>query len=293
MKKDRAWLKEALLGLRSAGRPENNWTDEGRDLRRAQQWAWNNCIDRAYELAEELDEPQTNSQIDKLANFIMSEVEGEPSQSEGAVDTAIRIIKSYQNQETLSQDWIDEHAEYYEYLGYEVVPVNDLQKLLMPKQEEVDRYAQGWVEGIAEYVKDLESGENLIVVDKPTVSQFVAEWYESEGKRDRWWNWFYKWGKHESRTELEAKAIKWMQDFNEEAFVNMFLYGYTVEEEQKYYVDLDTAAYVARWVGDGSVQIYPDSIAWDNEYEFHLTEQEIKDYDPRFWLFAVEVEELE
>jgi len=32
-------------------------------------------------------------QIDKLANFIMNEVEGEPSQSEGAVDCAIRIIK--------------------------------------------------------------------------------------------------------------------------------------------------------------------------------------------------------
>ena len=32
-------------------------------------------------------------QIDKLANFIMSEIEGEPSQDEGAGDTAIRIIK--------------------------------------------------------------------------------------------------------------------------------------------------------------------------------------------------------
>ncbi len=32
-------------------------------------------------------------QIDKLANFIMSEIEGEPSQNEGAGDTAIRIIK--------------------------------------------------------------------------------------------------------------------------------------------------------------------------------------------------------
>lgn len=35
-------------------------------------------------------------QIDKLANFIMSEIEGEPSQNEGAGDTAIRIIKKLQ-----------------------------------------------------------------------------------------------------------------------------------------------------------------------------------------------------
>lgn len=32
-------------------------------------------------------------QIDKLAKFILEEVDGEPSQSESAVDTAIRIIR--------------------------------------------------------------------------------------------------------------------------------------------------------------------------------------------------------
>ena len=39
---------------------------------------------------------QKTSEIDKLANFIMAEVEGEPSQSEGAGDTAIRVIKKLQ-----------------------------------------------------------------------------------------------------------------------------------------------------------------------------------------------------
>ena len=33
-------------------------------------------------------------QIDRLARFIMDEVPGEPSQSQGAVDTAIRIIRA-------------------------------------------------------------------------------------------------------------------------------------------------------------------------------------------------------
>lgn len=33
------------------------------------------------------------SQIDRLARFIMAEVPGEPSESEGAVDTAIRVIR--------------------------------------------------------------------------------------------------------------------------------------------------------------------------------------------------------
>ena len=65
------------------------------------------------------------------------------------------------------------------------------------------------------------------------------------------------------------------------------------KKEQKYYVDLDTAAYVAKWDGDGSVQIYTDSVSGSDEYELHLTEQEIKGYDERFWPFAVKVEELE
>jgi hypothetical protein len=34
------------------------------------------------------------TQIDRLANFIMAEVPDEPSQSEGAVDTAIRWMRS-------------------------------------------------------------------------------------------------------------------------------------------------------------------------------------------------------
>ncbi len=35
----------------------------------------------------------SREQIDKLAKFIMEEVDDEPSQDEGAVDTAIRIIR--------------------------------------------------------------------------------------------------------------------------------------------------------------------------------------------------------
>ncbi len=35
----------------------------------------------------------SQQQIDKLANFIMAEIPGEPSASEGAVDTAIRWMR--------------------------------------------------------------------------------------------------------------------------------------------------------------------------------------------------------
>lgn len=39
-------------------------------------------------------------QIDRLAKFIIENVPGEPSVSEGAVDCAIRIIKTLQNRLT-------------------------------------------------------------------------------------------------------------------------------------------------------------------------------------------------
>ena len=64
-----------------------------------------------------------------------------------------------------------------------------------------------------------------------------------------------------------------------------------MKEEQKYYVNLDTAACVAKWNGNDQVDIYTDGISGSDEFEFHLTEQEIKNYDERFWPFAEPVEE--
>ncbi len=51
---------------------------------------------------------ELEKQIKKLARFIMDEVEGEPSQSQGAVDTAIRIIKEKSKKETFKKEFEDE-----------------------------------------------------------------------------------------------------------------------------------------------------------------------------------------
>ena len=77
-----------------------------------------------------------------------------------------------------------------------------------------------------------------IEIDKPVIPQFVAEWYEREGKRSSWWNWFYKWGRGGNQSDLETKTIGWMQDYNEGKFVDMFRYGYEVEEEPLYYAKI-------------------------------------------------------
>lgn len=45
------------------------------------------------EIVEKKEEGTSYKQVSRLANFIMRRIEGEPSKSEGAVDTAIRLLK--------------------------------------------------------------------------------------------------------------------------------------------------------------------------------------------------------
>ena len=176
------------------------------------------------------------------------------------------LINQLDEPETLSQEWISKFTSPVDDEGRLYIWKSDLQNVMVPKQE------------------------------LPVIPKFVAEWYESEGKRSSWWNWFYKWGGDEHRTDLETKAIGWMQDYNEEVFVNMFLRGYTVEKEQKYQVIIRDGEYMRLYLckHDGNVTIGTN----DNYIEkcpevTYLTEQEIKDYDERYFAFAVKVEELE
>ena len=118
------------------------------------------------------------------------------------------------------------------------------------------------------YVKDL---QNLIVPKQEEFETKIQELIES-----------YK----QEEDAYSNPENGWISGFIED-LKNL------VEKEQKYYVDLDTAAYVAKWNGNDQVDIYTDGISGSDEFEFRLTEQEIKDYDERFWPFAVKVEELE
>ena len=52
--------------------------------------------------------------------------------SEGAL---LEALDQLDEPEVLSQEWIDEHAEHHEYIGYAGVPVDDLKNLLVPEQE--------------------------------------------------------------------------------------------------------------------------------------------------------------
>jgi hypothetical protein len=160
--------------------------------------------------------------------------------------------------EVLSQEWVAEHEMPVSWMAKEqkVVRVEHLQNLLVPKQE------------------------------LPVIPKFVADYIDDRKEASFPLYQAIRIAREDSRFE-HSHLREWLwTNKGQETFVR-------IEEEQKYYVDLGSAAYVAKWEGNGQVDIYTDGISGSDEYELHLTEREIKDYDKRFWPFAVNVKELE
>lgn len=94
-------------------------------------------IRRQNELLRELsnlnEEFQSKAgQIDKLSEFILTNIQGEPSRNEGAVDTAIRLLKERQ-----TPDQAEECPDYIEPQAPEVVCENGVCHLVLPEEEEM------------------------------------------------------------------------------------------------------------------------------------------------------------
>ena len=84
----------------------------------------------------------------------------------------------------------------------------------------------------------------------------------------------------------------------QEKYARAWLDGYEVEEEQKYYVINNDHRMMLVRMMDGKTITEADPFKLEDMYEVEkkshrLTEQEIKDYDERYFSFAVKVEELE
>ena len=187
-------------------------------------------VDNILDIIHQLDEPEVK-QIKELDSY-NDELIRDNNQLRNALD----------NQEVLSQEWIKDNQLMK--LGPEgvvyYVPVENLQNLLMPKQEE------------------LESKIKVLI--------------ESYKQADAY-------------CELESG---WIRGFIKD-LRNL------VEEERKYYVlDSEDIPLLERWGNKIQRTTTKLSIIYKRskgDSQFKLTEQEIKDYDERFWPFAVEVAE--
>ena len=167
--------------------------------------------------------------------------------------------------EVLSQEWIDDNSVYASFDGLtgEYVHVDDLQNLLVPKQE------------------------------LPVIPNYVAKWISVHHEQ---------FDLYPALKRLENNALSWEDVYewyrkNTRKFVSAYLTGkYEVEEEQKYYVlDTEDIPMLVRTHGvvnraNTHLSIHEKG---RNTEHYQLTEQEIKDYDERYFAFAVKVEELE
>ena len=138
----------------------------------------NNTVDRAVELINQLDEPEVtlDKAFEKVAeSYLMTKEEIwrhlERLETHGGKVT-------YDEPEVLSQEWIDEHAQ-----GGcdEWVYIEDLQNLLVPKQEEVGRaYKDGYEKGkkytfYKGYLEGLADKES----EPETVADVLADFHKS------------------------------------------------------------------------------------------------------------------
>ena len=200
---------------------------------------------------------------------------GNPDYFRGASD-AYENVKDWLNQldepEVLSQEWIDEHKKrkFFDFDEYrtEVILVEDLQNLLVPKQELP--VVPTWFDEWWKYAT--KGGGNLF----HNMERFYDELFSS-GTRETY--------EYISNPDNKKKLLN--------IIINELEYE-VEEEEQKYIVSDNSSIPLLIKDDSGKVMSYDSQIAYNNSNgTIELTEQEIKGYDPRYMAFAKPVEELE
>ena len=174
-------------------------------------------------------------------------------------------------------------------------------KSAIPKNN-IDDYQRGEAAGLnfaLLLLAELDEPVRPPELEKPKVPQFVADWYEEhkdnfeiylsglcinftchrERLNDKLANWY---------EQLENKPIQ--------TLVNMHQFGYEVEKEKLYTVELPNPNYGERPIlyknRDGNVSIiFPSDPCWREVKNAQLTESEIKEDFEWAWQFAKEVEE--
>lgn len=172
----------------------------------------------------------------------------------------------------------------------------------MNKQEAIERIESNALNiGDNDLVLGLSVAKHIInQINEPqkiAVPQFLADWYE-ENKDDIEYN-LYKLCTDFREQKLRVDLNGWFgNDGNKpiETLVKMKLYGYEVEKEQLYTVEIPNPNGRERPIlyknRDGKVSvIFASNPCWRTVKNAQLTESEIKEYFGWAWPFAKEVKE--
>ena len=215
----------------------------------------------------QLDEPETLS-IDKeqLIKRIENYIPLHDKTVGDVVDGILEIVKQLPEMEVLSPKWIDDNTQLDMNPTSRVVPAFLLENILVPNQElpVIPKY-------VAKYLEFAKSDVSLMRVMVVAYSRDELPEWEKE----------YDW--------ISA---------NDEAFARAWLNGYEVEEQKYYVINNDNGIMLIRMMDGKTITEAMTFFRFEDMSEVEkkshrLTEQEIKDYDSRYWAFAVAVEELE
>lgn len=190
-------------------------------------------------------------------------------------DIVLGLLKQLDEPEILSQKWIDGNKverinDLRKMTLSDVVTVEKLQNLLVPKQDEP------------------EQTDTNVGLLKPVIPQFVADWIERQME-------FGYESAFISMTRLRNNApekVKFWFDNNPDTYARAWLDGYEVEKEKKYQVIIRDGEYIRLYLckhGDNVIIGTNDNYIEKCPEVTYLTEQEIKDYDERYWAFAEEI----
>lgn len=149
-----------------------------------------------------------------------------------------------------------------------------------------------------DYLDELDSQE-VLSQELPVVPTWFDEWWKDIPKGEG--NLLHNIAQfHDKLYSSETREVGvYIEDSgNKKKLLNIIIneLDYVVEDEQKYFVSSRES--VGFWFlsknNDNEVVIGTNKDYYDRKWEsLKLTEEEIKDYDSRYWAFAVKVEELE
>lgn len=198
MKKDKEWLKQKLNTEKyHRGTNELKTKTTYGDL---YDRGVSDGISVALEFIEQLDEPEVK-QLDKKIKEL-------DSYNDELIRDNNQLRNELDNQEVLSQGWIEEH-KYNHYIGRPFVYVDDLQNLLVPKQ------------------------------DKPVVPQFVADWIETSRYAEyHLLGAVYDGSYSEDMKKWLFRGDKRTRQDNQDKLTHAWLDGYEVEKEPVYYAKI-------------------------------------------------------
>ena len=220
-----------------------------------------------------------NKDIECLQSMIQRRIDNLPSTYDGlyiegsrdAYELVLQDIDQLNEPEVLSQEWIDNNKTSVDRKldGTPIYKVREelLQNLIIPKQE------------------------------LPVVPTWFDEWWKDIPKGGG--NLFHNIGRfQEELFDFETReAYDYIADpDNKKKLLDIIVneLDYEVEEEQRYYVLFGSQLHDDNWTyaltKSGSIEFFEKDVLpeWDRT---KLTEQEIKDYDPRYMTFAIPVEE--